>query len=137
MTVLRKIRPFLFLAAVMLLAFWKILFHPEFTLLTGGDMCSQTFPWFSIAAYWLKKGSLLLWDPYVYAGKANLGELQTGTLYPLNWFFLLLPASGGGINLDGLQAFLIVNYFLGASFTYLLARSFALSPFGAAVSGIV
>ena len=133
---LRKIRPLVFLAAVMLLAFWKVLFHPEFTLLTGGDMCSQTFPWFNIAAYWLKKGSLLLWDPYVYSGKANLGELQPGVLYPLNWLFMLLPASGGGINLEGLQALLILNYFLAGGFTYLLARSFAITPWGAAASGV-
>jgi hypothetical protein len=134
--VLRKIGPLVFLAAVMLLAFWKVLFHPEFTLLTGGDMCSQTFPWFNIAAYWLKKGSLLLWDPYVYSGKANLGELQPGVLYPLNWLFMLLPASGGGINLEGLQALLILNYFLAGGFTYLLARSFAITSWGAAASGV-
>jgi hypothetical protein len=120
----------------MLLAFWKVLFHPEFTLLTGGDMCSQTFPWFNIAAYWLKKGSLLLWDPFVYSGKANLGELQPGVLYPLNWLFMLLPAPGGGVNIEGLQALLILNYFLAGGFTYLLARSFAISPRGAVASGV-
>src|SRR5262245_9879473 len=99
-------------------------------------MCSQTFPWFNIAAYWLKKGSLLLWDPYVYSGKANLGELQPGVLYPLNWLFMLLPASGDGINLEGLEALLILNHFLAGWFTYLLARSFAITPWGAAASGI-
>ena len=58
-------------------------------------------------------------------------------LYPLNWLFQLLPGLDGGINLDGLQAFLICNHFLAACFTYLFARSFAITPFGAAVSGIV
>jgi hypothetical protein len=133
---LRPIYPLLFFIAVVLLAFWKVIFHGDFTLLAGGDMNSLYFPWFDVSAYWLKKGVFLLWDPYVYAGKSFMGEPQPGIFYPLNWVFMLLPARSGGINLDGLQALLILDYLLAAYFFYLLARSLTLSPYGAALAGI-
>jgi hypothetical protein len=132
----RSIYPLLFFVAAVLLAFWKVIFHGDFTLLAGGDMTSLYFPWFEVSAYWLKKGVFLLWDPYVYAGKSFMGEPQPGIFYPLNWVFMLLPARSGGINLDGLQALLILDYLLAACFFYLLARSLALSPYGAALAGI-
>jgi hypothetical protein len=134
---MRRVYPFVFFAAVMILAFWKPIFHREFTLLGGSDMCSQTFPWFNVASHWLKKGVFLLWDPYVYSGKANLGELQPGTLYPLNWLFMLIPSRTGGVSMDGIQSLLILNYLLAACFSYLLARSFGLSTYAAAAVGII
>jgi hypothetical protein len=133
----RKLYPLLFFAAVTVLAFWKVIFHSEFSLLAvGGDLVTAYYPWFDVAAYWLKKGVFLLWDPYVYSGKPFMGEPQPGMYYPLNWIFMLLPARGGGINLDGLQALLILNYLLAGYFFYRLARSFSLTPLGAAVAGV-
>jgi len=134
---MRKVYPFVFFAAIMILVFWKPIFHSEFTLLVGFDMCAQTFPWFNVAAHWLKKGVFLLWDPYVYSGKANLGELQPGTLYPLNWLFMLIPSKTGGVSMDGIQALLILDYLLASFFSYLLARSLGLSPSAAAATGII
>ena len=132
----RKLFPPAFILVATILAFWKVIFHGEFTLLIGGDVASAYYPWFDVASYWLKKGTLLLWDPYVYSGKPYMGEPQPGLFYPLNWIFMLLPARGGGINLDGMQALLILNYFLMACFTFLLARSIGLLPYGAAIAGV-
>jgi hypothetical protein len=128
---MRKTGPILFLAAAVALVFWKVIFHNEFTLLVGGDMSSSYYPWFDVASFWFKKGVLLLWDPYVYAGKFNMGELQPGLYYPLNWVFMLLPAS-----IDGMQALIILDYFLAALFTYLFARWLGLSQTGACVSAV-
>ena len=133
----RKLYPLLFFFALTLLAFWKVIFHGEFSLLAvGGDVATAYYPWFEVGAYWLKKGVFLLWDPYVYSGKPFMGEPQPGIFYPLNWIFMLLPARGGGINLDGLQALLILDYFLAGYFFYRLARSFNLTPLGAALAGV-
>jgi hypothetical protein len=132
----RRAGPIFFLAAVMILAFWKPIFHRDFTLLGGSDMCAQTFPWLNVASYWLKKGVLLLWDPYVYSGKANLGELQPGILYPLNWLVMLIPSRTGGVSIDAIQFLLILNYLLAAYFAYLLARSLGLSTHAGAVAAI-
>src|SRR5262245_38881771 len=124
---LRKISiPLLFLALTVL-AFWKVLFHREFTILTGGDLTIAYYPWFDVAAYWLKRGVFLIWDPYVYAGKANMGEPQPGIFYPLNWLFMLLPVRGGGMNLDGLQCLMILDYLLASCFFFYFARSLGLT----------
>src|SRR5438093_810900 len=121
---------------VIVLAFWKAIFSPEFTLLSGGDLSTQIYPWFNVASYWLKRGTLLLWDPYVYSGKASLAELQPGTLYPLYWVFRLFPANAQGMNLVGLESFVLFHHFLAGYFTFLLGRSLGLRPAGAALAGI-
>src|SRR5437667_11801893 len=131
---IRKIGPVLLFAAITLLACWKPIFHSEFTLLTGSDMARAYFPYFDVAAYWLKKGTFLLWDPYVYAGKANMGEPQPGLYYPLNWLFMLVPARDGGMNPYELQPLLILDLFPGAHLFYLRARSLDFTPAAAAPS---
>ena len=105
----RKLYPPLFFFVVMILAFWKVIFHSEFTLLIGGDVASAYYPWFDVAAYWFKKGVLIFWDPYVYSGKPYMAEPQPGLFYPLNWLFMLLPSRRSGMNLDGLQILLILS----------------------------
>ncbi len=128
---IRKTIPIFFLAAVTVLVFWKVIFHNEFTLLVGSDMASSYYPWFDVASFWLKKGVFLLWDPYVYAGKFNMGELQPGLYYPLNWVFMFLTTSPNGI-----QALMILDYFLAAFFTCLLARSLQISRRGACIAAV-
>ena len=135
MTRLLKVVAFFLL--VMLLIFWKLLFHPEFTLIYGGDICSQTYPWFNAAGHWLKKGVLLIWDPYVYSGKPTLGELQPGILYPLNWLALLVPAAGKGIGLAPLEGLIVLHCLLAGLFSYLLARSFGLGGVASAATGVI
>ncbi len=134
---MRKAFPLLFFLLLGLLTFWKPIFHSEYTLLSGGDICAQTFPWFNVASHWLKKGVLPLWDPYVYAGKADLGELGPGLLYPVNWIFMLLPSPGGGINTIGLEFLIILDYVFMGFFCYLLARAFGLRTVGALMAGTV
>ncbi len=133
---MRKAFPILILAGIMLLAFWKVIFHGEFTLLSGEDTATSYYPWFDVAAFWLKRGVLLLWDPYVYSGKFNMGEPQPGLYYPLNWIFMLLPARGGGANIDGIQGLMILDYLLASLFVYLLAASFGISRSGSMLAGV-
>ncbi|NWG14865.1 MAG: hypothetical protein HXY20_15175, partial [Acidobacteria bacterium] len=122
---------------VMLLAFWKPLFHSEYTLVQGGDMCAQTYPWFNAAAHWLKKGVLLLWDPYVYSGKAALGELQPGILYPLNWLVWLMPDASGGVSIRGIELLIMLHCLLAGTFSFLLARFLGMRAWAAGSAGIV
>jgi hypothetical protein len=133
--VLRRFAPLALFALITLLACWKPIFHGEFTLVAGSDLARAYYPYFDVAAYWLKKGVFVLWDPYVYAGKANMGEPQPGLYYPLNWLFMLLPARDGGMNPDGLQALLIVHFLLAGYFFYLLARSFGIGAAASTASG--
>ncbi len=133
---MKKLFPVLLFALITLLAFWKVLFHREFTLVVGDDTAGSYYAWFDVAAYWLKKGTFLLWDPYVYSGKLNMGEPQPGLYYPLNWLFMLLPARGGGMNVDGMQALMMLDYLLAGIFFYHLGRSLGLSRYGATVGGV-
>ncbi len=133
---MRRLLPILISAGLTVLVFWKVIFQAEFTLLTGGDMSFLFFPWFNVAAYWFKRGVFLLWDPYVYSGKANLGELQPALLYPLNWIIMLLPASGGGINLRAMEARLIFEFVIAGYSCYLLGRSFGLTRASSSLTGI-
>src|SRR5262249_858302 len=94
------------------------------------------YPWFQAAAFWLKKGKLLLWDPYVFSGKSNLGEIQSGILYPLNWIFMLRPSADQGMNPYAIQDLIIFNYCLMAFFCYRLARSLELRLPGALAATI-
>ncbi len=134
---IRRLVPVLVLAATTLLVFWKVIFHSEFTLVIGEDTASAYYPWFEIAAHWLKRGTFLLWDPYVLSGKPFMAEPQPGLFYPLNWLFLLLPSQGRSFSPDGLQALMILDYFLAACFFYLLARAFQQSRHGSAAAAIV
>jgi hypothetical protein len=133
---IKKFYPLVFFTCAAVLVFWKVLFHPEFTLLTGADTAAAYYPWFDVASYWLKRGVLLLWDPYVYAGKMTMGEPQPGIFYPLNWIFMLLPSSSGGVNVSGLQALFIIDYLLAGLFTYQLARSLGMSRPAASAAGL-
>ncbi len=133
---MRKAFPLLMLTGIMILAFWKVIFHGEFTLLSGEDTATSYYPWFDVAAFWLKKGVLLLWDPYVYSGKFNMGEPQPGLYYPLNWVFMLLPARSGGASVDGVQGLMILDYLLASAFAYLLAGSFGISRSGSVLAGV-
>ncbi len=133
---MKRIYPPLFFAGATALTFWKVLFHREFTLLAGQDTAAAYYPWFDVAAYWLKRGVFMLWDPYVYSGKLFMGEPQPGLFYPLNWLFMLLPAGNGGISVEGMQFLLVLDYYLAALFFYYLARSFAIRPIGAGLAGL-
>ncbi|HYK91981.1 MAG TPA: hypothetical protein VE398_24655, partial [Acidobacteriota bacterium] len=133
---MKKISPVLVFALIALLAFWKVLFHRDFTLVVGDDTTESYFAWFNVAAYWLKKGVFLFWDPYVYSGKLNMGEPQPGMYYPVNWLFMLLPTRGGGMNVDGMQALMILDYLLAGIFFYYLGRSLGLRRYGATVAGV-
>src|SRR5437667_8541639 len=131
---LRKTSPLVLLVAVTVLACWKVLFR-DFTLLAGSDMARAYFPYFDVAAFWLKKGVLLLWDPHVFSGKPFMGEPQPGLFYPLNLLVMLVRTPGGGVSQTAMQGLLVLNYFLASGFVYLLARDLRLGPWAALLAG--
>src|SRR5262245_24370737 len=66
-------------------------------LLAGGagqrylweDFLEYNYPVRSLAAAWLARGVLALWNPFFFAGMPLLGDVAVGSLYPPN---LLLAA---------------------------------------------
>src|SRR5947208_9523177 len=63
----------------------RVLGHP------GSDMFLQYFPWREFGFRELAKGSLALWNPYIFSGAPYFGGMQGALLYPPNWLFLVLP----------------------------------------------
>ena len=74
------------------------------------------------------------WLPYEFLGLPFLGTLQTGILYPLNWFYFFLPAKDIAY---GFNWSLIVHYALAGFFTYLYVRLLGLRDIPAFLAGIV
>ena len=127
----------IFIVIVVLLSFSKVLFHDNYALVEGQDLTGQAYPWFNVAAHWFQNKTLLFWDPYVFSGKPNTGEPQTGIFYPINWIFFAWHFKDGQLPTAALETLIILNFCLMSVFVYFLARSFGISRKGAVISGIV
>jgi hypothetical protein len=122
---------------IVLLSFSKILFHEDYVLVEGQDLTGQAYPWFNAAAYWFQNRTLLLWDPYVFSGKPNVGEPQTGMFYPINWMFFAWHFENGQLPPEALETLIVLNFCLMSLFMYFLARTLGISKRGAIIAGIV
>jgi hypothetical protein len=80
----------LLVVALTLLFFWKIIFTN--LILVGIDSFLYFYPYKAAVAEALRAGRFPLWNPYLFMGAPLFANMQTAVLYPLNWFFLWLPA---------------------------------------------
>ena len=106
-------------------------------VLAGGDLQTYFFPYWTAAARALQRGTLPLWNPYLFAGAPLLANSQAGVFYPLNWPLWLLS----GPTLDGMARTLHVSVLLhlglAALTAYVLARRLGAGPWGGAVAGLL
>jgi len=100
--------------------------------LVHSDICYFFEPAKAFLHESLLAGRLALWSPYIFCGYPIGAEGQIATFYPLSLLISWLLPSPGAIN------WLIISHLLLAGISmYLLARSLALSPFAAWLSGFV
>jgi hypothetical protein len=120
---------YLFLAS---LCFYRDLFDGK--LIASGDALLYYYPLklYYAESFW--RHGFHWWLPYQYLGLPFLGTLQTGILYPLNWFYFFLPARYVPY---GFNWSLIVHYALACYFTYLYVRLLGLKEIPAFLSGVV
>jgi hypothetical protein len=111
------------------LAFPEIVFGEQTLYKT--DLTWMHFPRHIFAAEEWLAGRVPLWDPYEDAGIPLLAETQVGVLYPVSILFL----SPFSPSLE-LSLFILIHFSLGASFTFILARSVGLSRAAATVAGL-
>ncbi len=78
----------------------------------------------------IKHGSFPLWNPYQFSGHPFFANPQHALLYPLNGLFFLLPFD------VAFNAIIILHFFLGGLFTYLLLRDFKINATGSLISGL-
>ena len=119
-----------FAAVALALLFWWPLFGGAGFI--GGDVYSYYLPQKVVYAEDLAAHRLPLWNNRAGHGYPIVGESQTGPFYPANLFlYSLLP-----INL-AYNANHVLHYLLAFAFTWLYARSLALSRWSAGLAALV
>jgi hypothetical protein len=83
------------------------------------------------AAESINSGILPLWNPYVACGVPFQANLQSALFYPFNVVYYVLPFQ------KGFKYFIVLHYFLGALFMFLLMRGWGTSNKGSFLAGIV
>jgi len=97
---------------------------------TQSDLTCQFYPWRLYAFNLLKKGSLPLWNPYLFCGYPFVANWQSAVFYPLNLIFLFLPAH------RALNYSFALHIYLSGFFSYLFVRFISGSRFAALVAAV-
>ncbi len=95
-----------------------------------GDGATQFFPWrvFGFEAW--RNDGLPLWNPYSVMGMPFVGNLQSAMFYPTDLLCFLLPIP------VACNWSILINMFLSAAFTYILARTLKLSRPGSCLAAL-
>ncbi len=123
------------ISAVLTLFFCSILFFydlfAEKFLLTERDLGAYFIPPRFFWVESLTNGNFPLWNPFQFTGHPFFANPQYGILYPLNWLFFLLPFD------MAFNAVIILHFFLGGLFTYLLLKDLRVNTTGSLISGLI
>jgi hypothetical protein len=127
---------FLFLLLLITIAFnWKLLLSGQYTCLDGTDTVYQVIPWLQVQAVQWHGGHFPLWDPHLWAGQPLVGQVQPGTLNPLNWVLFSMPFKDGFIQVPVLHWYWVSIQFLAVLFCYWLCRDLRLSQIASILGG--
>ena len=119
-----------FAAVALALLFWWPLFRGAGFI--GGDVYSYYLPQKVVYAEDLAAHRLPLWNNRAGHGYPIVGESQTGPFYPFNLFLYTLLPINLAYNFNHL-----FHYLLAFAFTWLYARSLALSRWAAGLAALV
>ena len=95
------------------------------------DTYGYFFPILSFGFGLLLKGSIPLWNPYIYGGTPFVATLQTGIFYPLNCLHLILPTS------RAINWTIFLHLFLSGAFMYYLLKDYGRGRLGSVIAGLV
>lgn len=82
---------------------WKLVLTTQYTWLDEGDNINQVAPWLQVQAAQWHTGHFPLWDPHQQAGVPLVGQVQPGTLNPLNWILFSMPLENGFVQFVSLN----------------------------------
>ncbi len=57
----------------------------------GADVVRELYPWKHFSIQEIARGAFPLWNPYTFSGNPHFANLQSGTLYPVNILFFIMP----------------------------------------------
>ena len=98
----------------------------------GGDVYSYYLPQKVVYAEHLRQSELPLWNERAGHGYPIVGESQTGAFYPPNAVLYRMFDLNTAYNFNHL-----LHYLLAFVFTWMYARAIGLSPWSAALTGLV
>jgi hypothetical protein len=134
-TTMRRLAIPVLLALIAIGFNWKLVLPGQYTWLEAPDNLNQVLPWLQVQAVQWHAGHFPLWDPNSCAGQPLIGQVQPGTLNPLNWILFSMPLKDGFIQVPALQWYWVAIQFLGALFGYLLCRDLRLSRSASVLAG--
>lgn len=94
------------------------------------DPVRQQYPWRSLVVASEKKLNLPLWNPYNFAGSPLLANFQSGSFYPLNVLFFILPFN------IAWSLLILLSPFLGGIFLYFYLVNLKLSKMACILGSI-
>jgi hypothetical protein len=100
-------------------------------LLTERDLAPYFIPPRFFWVESIKKGDFPLWNPFQFSGHPFFANPQNAILYPLNSLFFILPFD------LAFNAIIILHFFLGGLFTYLLLKDLKGNTTGSLISGLI
>jgi hypothetical protein len=122
---LRRIAPYLLLAALAVLFFRQVLFG-DYDV--PWDLRAFHLPHIHVYADALRQGELPLWDPYTYCGRPFQANIQTEVFYPTVALIAWLGSLFGHRPLLYLnECNVVLHVFLAGAFAYALGRALRLS----------
>ena len=133
--VLRRLQYPAPLLVITICFFWKLTLSRQYTWLDQPDIVYQVMPWLQFQASEWHSGRFPLWDPHLLAGQPLAGQVQTGTLNPLNWLLFAVPLKDGFIRRGALHWYFVLIHYLGALLFYWLCRDLKLSPVSSLLAG--
>ncbi len=95
---LLRLRPYLIIAAIALLFFSPLVFHPTQVLYSShSDLLAMHLPLKRfLVGSWQETGEIPLWCPYSFAGMPLVHDVQVAAFYPLHWPLYLLNENNVG-----------------------------------------
>ena len=129
---------FSLLTVINALFFWKIIFTDQFSFLIDWDNANQVFPWAHFVSTTLQNGDLPVWDPYIFAGRSFVGEMQTGLFDLLRLPLYTWPwLTSQSVSPRLVDLFVVGCHLLACWLMFLLAAELRLGRFAGLVAASV
>src|SRR5260221_13718208 len=99
---LRRLKPYLIVAALGLLFFSDLVLHPTQTLYSGSsDLLAMHLPLKRfLVRSWQETGEIPLWCPHSFGGMPLVHDVQVAAFYPVHLPLYLLPEEAVGAALS-------------------------------------
>lgn len=94
------------------------------------DVIRQLYPWKTFVVDSIKNGQFPLWNPYNFSGTPLFANFQSAVIYPLSFFYYILP------QIYAWSLLVILQPFLASLFTYFYCRKIGISGISSFFAGI-